>query len=117
MDPTGRPSLSKYVEIRRDSKHGPPRLCSGQNGAEQASPAPEVARGGQPRKPRPISAAWAALAAAIPNLPIYLGYTGRVCHIGAKPDFVTERWIDGDDRLNQVTSHNGVAFTRLFDRV
>mmetsp|Transcript_21259 Transcript_21259/g.50706 ORF Transcript_21259/g.50706 Transcript_21259/m.50706 type:complete len:86 (-) Transcript_21259:94-351(-) len=35
---------------------------------------------------------------------------------GAKPDFVTERWIDGDGRLNQVTSHNGVAFTRLFDR-
>ena len=33
-----------------------------------------------------------------------------------KPDFVTERWIDGDDMLNQVNSHAGVAFTRYFKR-
>lgn len=34
----------------------------------------------------------------------------------AKPDFVTERWIDDDDMLNQVNSHAGVAFTRYFKR-
>jgi hypothetical protein len=36
---------------------------------------------------------------------------------GAKPDFVTERWVDeATDQLHQVTSHAGVAFTRLFSR-
>ena len=113
MDPTGLPPLSKYVETQSKGRLRPAKVVlrpeSRRSGFASARGCP-----GWPAasRPRPISAAWAALAARL-----YLGYTGLVCLIGAKPDFVTERWIDGDDRLNQVTSHNGVAFTRLFDRV
>ena len=35
---------------------------------------------------------------------------------GLKPGFVTERWIDEKGRLNQVNSHYGVAFKRIFAR-
>ena len=35
---------------------------------------------------------------------------------GKKGDFVTERWIDDEGHLNQVNSHDGVAFTRIFHR-
>ena len=33
---------------------------------------------------------------------------------GVKPPFVTERWIEKTGRLKQVSSHDGVSFTRTF---
>ena len=35
---------------------------------------------------------------------------------GAKPNFETERYIDEDGTLVQLNTHDGVAFTRWFNR-